>query len=252
MLILQSFSVHNSMLIYVLLCFCDHLVSSETHQQLAVKPISVTTSYKLLGVQIAFNANTTTQATAFKDKCVKMANLFNQLHLPHVEAHAGYIGVVLQSLRYSLPATSIPSSIIRKHQKILTINNSIDPPTSTEWYLPLLTAHNFNIDNHLDDILHINCTGYHIHQTSSFCWSITTRDTIASTSKWPGNISSICNPQQTPSGNLWNHCSTCKLSPHPPTYINHASTNYGLYIYMRPITIYVKDTVVSKIGLEQS
>lgn len=94
------------------------LISSETQQSLEVEAITTNTSYKLLGVQIAFDANSKEQHKTFQSKCIQLARLFSQLPLIAPEIHAGYVGVALPSLRYTLAATSIPASALQQSQKV--------------------------------------------------------------------------------------------------------------------------------------
>ena len=95
---------------------------SETQETTNVNSMNITDSYKLLGVQISFTGNNDDQVKVLTTNVQHLIKVFHKVTLSHDDTLLGYNTVAIPKLHYPLPATSIPTHILRKMQDKLTYN----------------------------------------------------------------------------------------------------------------------------------
>jgi hypothetical protein len=78
------------------------------------------TPYKLLGVHMAFDGNTKSQAASLHQKCSKLAIAFNRCQLSTIDTIQGYRSIFLPGVRYGMSVTNIPPKQIIKAQQMIT------------------------------------------------------------------------------------------------------------------------------------
>jgi hypothetical protein len=97
-----------------------HITDSETKQTVNLPELSHQKSYKLLGIQMAFDGNQIAQATAFHQKCEALSIAFSKCSLSKEDTVQGYRSILLPKLRYGLSATNINSMNLASSQKLIT------------------------------------------------------------------------------------------------------------------------------------
>jgi hypothetical protein len=88
----------------------------ETDKNMLLNYLPHHEAYKLLGVHIAFDGNSTTQIEKMEEKCTRMASVFKTCPLSGNDVRQGYNSIFCPAIRYCLPATTIESSVLSKMQ----------------------------------------------------------------------------------------------------------------------------------------
>jgi hypothetical protein len=100
-----------------------HLLDSETSTPMTLDTVLTSDAYKLLGVHVAFDSNTTAQQTALQAKYNHLIRVFAQATtMDRQDTMTGIQILANSTLKYMLPATNIPWDTINKiNQKFIYI-----------------------------------------------------------------------------------------------------------------------------------
>jgi hypothetical protein len=93
-----------------------HVQSSETGSTMLVPQIEPTDAYKYVGIQLALDGNMTTQIETSKTKCNTINGALSQIFMDARDTQQGYTTVFVPSVRYVLPTSSIPQTILQEIQ----------------------------------------------------------------------------------------------------------------------------------------
>jgi hypothetical protein len=96
------------------------IIDHETNTPIALTEATVSDSYKLLGVNIAFDGGSDAQSKLFHKKCENLAVAFNRCRLSAEDTQQGYRSIFLPGAKYGLAACSIPILNLKKSQQIIT------------------------------------------------------------------------------------------------------------------------------------
>lgn len=109
--------------------------SSITQLSEEVEYILPSSSYKLLGVQIALDGNAHHQLQDLTAKISKLTDAFLQCPLQPCDTRQGYETIFMPSTRYMLPATAIPFDALEKAQR--QIKDAVLPKLGFNRNMPL-------------------------------------------------------------------------------------------------------------------
>jgi hypothetical protein len=96
------------------------IIDHETNTNIALTETTTSDHYKLLGVNIAFDGNSSAQSSMFRQKGEKLAIAFNRCQLTANDTLQGYQSIFLPGVKYGMAASCIPTSDLKKLQQIIT------------------------------------------------------------------------------------------------------------------------------------